>query len=116
VPSIILESQTYEQIIHYINSNSVIPTNSHIWDDLETLVVKTSPNFKYNLRLLTGGNLKPTDLRLALLIKCNISPTNISTLVGRAKATIAYQRKNLCMKVYDQYLDAGTIDDIIRLL
>lgn len=116
VPPPILESETYEQIMQHIDNAQVIPEKSPIWTNLENIIIKSSPNFKYRLRLLTGGNLKRSDFRLALLIKCNISPTNISILEGRAKATISYQRKNLCQKVFDQDLNADVIDDIIRLL
>jgi hypothetical protein len=116
VPTVILESSVYKQIAQHIADKTTIPGDSDIWVELESLVLKCSPRFRYHLDLLTGGNLKLADYHLALLIKCNISPTKMAILVGRAKATIAYQRKKLCEKVFDKSMDLGTIDEIIRLL
>jgi Tfp pilus assembly protein PilF len=116
VPSEIIQSETYKQIRQYIAAGQVIPSQSDIWAELESLVLKCSPDFMYRLNLLTGGNLKPSDYRLALLIKCNIIPSNMAILIGRTKATIAYQRKKLCEKVFDKSMEIGTIDEIIRLL
>lgn len=116
VPPIILESDVYEKILEYINKERVIPDNNPIWKELEETVIKSSPQFKYRLHLLTGGKLKSSDFNLALLIKCGISSTNISTLVGRAKSTVVYRKDTLCFKVFDQKLSTGAIDNIIHLL
>lgn len=112
----ILESEVYEKILEYIKNDRVIPDKSYIWVELEEAVLKSSPQFKHRLRLLTGGKVKSSDLHLALLIKCGISSTNISTLVGRTKSTVAYRKDTLCFKVFDEKLGTGVIDDIIRLL
>lgn len=112
----ILESEVYEKIRVYIEKERVIPENNAIWRELEEVVLKTSPEFKYRLHLLTGGKLKLSDFHLALLIKCGISSTNISILVGRAKSTIAYRKDALSFKVFDQKLGTGVIENIIHLL
>lgn len=116
VSPIILESEAYEKILEYIKKDRIIPDKNPIWVELEEAVLKSSPQFKHRLHLLTGGKLKPSDFHLALLIKCGISSTNISTLVGRAKSTVAYRKDALGFKVFDQKLGTGVIDDIIRLL
>ena len=116
VSPIILESQAYEKILEYIKEDRIIPDKNPLWVELEEVVLKSSPQFKYRLNLLTGGKLKPSDFHLALLIKCGISSTNISALVGRAKSTVAYRKDALGFKVFDQKMGTGVIDDIIRLL
>jgi len=112
----ILESEAYEKVIGYIDKGRIIPEKLSLWKELEEVVLKSSPEFKYKLHLLTGGKLKPIDFHLALLIKCGISSTDMSTLIGRAKSTITYRKYTLGLKVFDEKLDAGVIDGIIRLL
>jgi hypothetical protein len=116
VSPIILESQVYEKILEYIKKDRIISEKDPLWDELEEIVLRSSPGFKYRLHLLTGGKLKSSDFHLALLIKCGISSTNMSTIVGRAKSTIAYRKDALEFKVFDKKLGTGVIDGIIRLL
>lgn len=116
VSPVILESEVYKRIKDYISNDRVIPESNPIWGDLEEIVLKSSPEFKYRLSLLTGGKLKLSDLHLALLIKCGISSTNISTLLGRAKSTIAYRKDILGLKAFEQKLETGLIESIIHSL
>lgn len=112
----ILESSAYDAICQFIRKSKVIPESHKLWEEVESVVVKSSPNFKYRLQLLVGEELKTSDLHMALLIKCGIKPTNISILMGRAKATIAYRREALGTKFFGQKIGVTTIDKIIRLL
>ena len=116
ISSVILESEIYNKIQSYIKNGKVISDKNPIWAELEEIILQVSPNFKQRLNLLTVGKLKPSDIHTALLIKCGISPTNIATLVGRAKATIVYRRESLALKVFDEKTGTDIIDDIIRLL
>ncbi len=116
ISPVILESEAYEKILQSIRKDRIIPEKSPIWEELESVVIQTSPDFKYKLHILTGGRLKPSDFHLAMLIKCGISPSNIAILVGRAKATIAYRREALGLKIFDQKLSIDAIDHMIRLL
>ena len=115
-PSAIEESDVYKTISQYIQGKQVIPEEHKLWSEIEDIVIKSSPDFKYRLQLLVGDELKKSDLHMALLIKCGIKPTNISILVGRAKATIAYRRETLGTKFFCRKMDISTIDKIIRLL
>ena len=112
----ILSSEVYASIQNYISNDKIISDENPLWDEIEQTVIKSSPNFKYRLQLLTGGNLKPADYHLALLIKCGVTPTQMSRLIGRAKATISYRRDALCVKIFGERLGVKAIDDIIRLL
>ena len=79
-------------------------------------MTEDSPNFKSNLHLLTGGKLSVQDYRLALLIKCGVTPTQLISLLGRTKGTISYRRETLCYRVFEEKLGSKVIDGIIRLL
>lgn len=116
IPSAILQSEAYKELQSYVAAGKIIPLDSHLWELLESVVIESSPNFKYNLQLLTGGNLSSQDYRLALLIKCGVTPTQMISLLGRTKGTISYRREALCYKVFDQKLGTKVIDGIIRLL
>ena len=115
-PAAIEESDVYKTISQCIQGKQVIPEEHKLWSEIEDIVIKSSPDFKYRLQLLVGDELKKSDLHMALLIKCGIKPTNISILVGRAKATIAYRRETLGTKFFGRKMDISTIDKIIRLL
>ena len=116
IPSVILESEAYEAIQRNIRDGAIINESSPIWDELEKTIAQSSPKFKSNLYVLFGGDLKPSDLQMALLIKCGISPANIALLVGRSRSTITFRRKDMGKKLFDRNMDANTVDDLIRLL
>ena len=116
IHSAILESEAYEAIQRNIRDGSIINESSPVWDMLEKTVTQVSPKFKSNLYVLAGGDLKPSDLHMALLIKCGVSPANIAMLVGRSKSTITFRRKDMGKKFFDQDLDANAVDELIRLL
>lgn len=116
IPSAILRSEAYQELQSYVAGGKIIPLDSSLWEQMEAVVIECSPNFKYNLQLLTGGNLSSQDYRLALLIKCGITPTQMISLLGRTKGTVSYRREALCYKVFDQKLGSKVIDGIIRLL
>lgn len=112
----ILQSKAYEKILDYIKNERIITDKDTLWNEIEELVISVSPEFKSRLQLLTDGKLKPSDLHLALLIKCGISSTNMAKLVGRSKSTIPYRKNALGSKVFDHNLESGVIEDIISLL
>ena len=116
IPSAILESEVYEDIQRNIRDGSIINESSPIWNELEKTVTQVSPKFKSNLYVLAGGDLKPSDLQMALLIKCGVSPANIAMLVGRSKSTITFRRKDMGKKFFDREMDANAVDELIRLL
>ena len=116
IPSAILESEPYEAMQRNIRDGTIINESSPIWDDLEETILLNSPKFKSNLYVLSGGDLKPSDLHMALLIKCGVSPANIAMLVGRSKSTITFRRKDMGKKLFDRDIDANAVDELIRLL
>lgn len=113
VSPIILKSQAYAKLQSYVSAQKIIVENSPLWKELDIIVTKCSANFKYHLQLLTGGKLKDTDYHIALLIKCGITPTQMTFLIGKTKGTISYRRESLCLRIFDKKLGSKTFDNII---
>ena len=116
VSSDLLESDVYEAIQQNIRSGSIINESNPIWEELEKTITQSSPKFKSDLYKLSRGDLKQSDLHMALLIKCGVSPANIAMLVGRSKSTITFRRKDMGKKLFDRDMDANAVDELIRLL
>ena len=112
----ILESEVYEDVQRYIRNGSIINESNQMWEELEKTIALSSPKFKSNLYVLSGGDLKTSDLHMALLIKCGVSSANIATLVGRSKSTVTFRRKDMGKKYFDQDMDANAVDELIRLM
>ena len=112
----ILKSDTYRELQELISKGKELQPDSGLWLELESLVLKCSPNFITNLQLLVGGRLNSYDLHTALLIKCGIQPTQMSILLNRSKGTIVSRRESLCYRIYGEKLGTKVIDGIIHLL
>lgn len=113
---IILNSEVYRTINNCILNNKTIPENSSIWTDLEQTIISCSPLFKEHLQLLVGQDLKPHDYQVVLLIRCGITPTQMTILLGRTKGTISYRRKHVCEMVLGEKIGSQFVDDIIRYI
>lgn len=116
VSSVILQSKAYHELQSLIAAGRVVGEDSAIWHQVEMIVEKSSPNFKRNIHLLTGGRLTHQELHTALLIKCGITPSQMMILFARSKGAISSRREELCFKVFDEKLGTKVIDGIIRLL
>lgn len=116
VPSAMLNSDVFKKINRYVLDGKTIADNSPVWEELEQTIIAGSPHFKEHLQLLIGQNLKTTDYNLLLLIRCGISPTQMTILLGRTKSTISYRRKHLCEMVLGREIDGKFFDDVIRCI
>lgn len=116
ISNIILYSDAYVKLQDYIRKEKVISETNPLWDELENVVISSSKDFKYHIQLMSGGKLNGKDYHLALLIKCGVTPTQLSLLLGRTKGTISYRRESLCLKIFGSKLGAKTTDELIRLL
>ena len=112
----ILDSEILRKINRYISDNKTIPDNNRIWTELEEAILSASPLFKERLHLLVGENLKPHDYHVVLLIRCGITPSQMTILLGRTKGTISYRRKHVCEILLGEKIDSQFIDDIIRYI
>ena len=110
------QSEVYGKLQGFIKEQRTIPDYSSLWNKLDAIVTATSPNFHSNLQLLIGSTLKENDYRMAILIKCGVSPTQLVSLLGRTKGTISNRRRNLCIKLLGEDQGAAVFDKIIRKL
>ena len=110
----ILGSGIYRVINKHLSEYKTISENSDIWEELEQTIVSCSPRFKERLQLLAGQDLKPHDYHMVLLIRCGITPSQMTILLGRTKGTISYRRKHVCEIILKQQIDSKYIDDVIR--
>lgn len=113
---VISESIAYVKLQRYIRQRRIIDDSDDLWIDLEKVVLKASPKFIDNLRLLTSYRLTDIELKTAFLVKCHVSPLQMSVLFNRTKSTMVSQRESICYKVFDDKLGTAIIDNIIRLL
>ncbi len=116
VPESIRISSAYFKLKEYLKAEKIIRDSDDLWCDLEKAVLNVSPNFKSGLYLLTGDKLKTDAYHMALLIKCGMTPTDLTVLIGRTKGAVSSRRGYTCEMIFGQKLGAKVMDDIIRLL
>lgn len=113
---IILNSEVYKKLQELVKHKQMLSYEDSFWDELENIVIESSPKFKDNLQLLTQCRLTTIDLHTALLIKCHLSPSQMSVLLRRSKGAIVSRRESLCLKIFGEQLGTKVIDGIIRFL
>lgn len=112
----ILNSDVYNKLFELLKQKKALSYDDSIWNELEDIVIKASPDFKYNLHLLTLSHLTEIDFHTALLIKCHIQPSQMAILLGRTKGTIVSRRESLSLKIFGEKMGTKVIDSIIRSL
>ncbi|MDE6194487.1 MAG: hypothetical protein K2M83_10960 [Muribaculaceae bacterium] len=112
----ILSSSAYGRLKEYLDAEKRIPDSDGLWGDLEEEVLKVSPRFRSGLYLLAGERLKDDAYHMALLIKCGMTPTELTVLAGRSKGAVSSRRGYICEMIFGKKLGAKVMDDIIRLL
>ena len=116
IPSEIINSKPYIKLQEYIKNCKELKEDNTLWSELEDMICRVSPNFKSNLMLLVGGKLNSFDLHTSILIRCGVSPTQMTKLLNRAKGTITSRRESIGLRVFDQKTATKVVDGIIRLL
>lgn len=114
VPESILNSEVYLNIRSLLDNKK--PMSGTLWDELEREVLKVSPNFINNLKVLTDDRLSEGDIHIALLIKCGFRLSELTVLLARSNGAIISRRDKLCVKILDKKLEVKVINGIIRLL
>ena len=116
VPEKISQSVAYSRLRDLIESKGSIKAKDGLWEELEKAVLEESPLFIKKLSILLGGKIKPSDKYIALLIKCGVTPTEMTSLLNKEKGTISYRRTSLGLKGFDIKMSVKTVDKLIRLL
>ncbi len=110
---VIAESKAYASLMACVAEDRAVPISSPLREELHRVVSKASPDFDKRVQLMSGGKVKVIDLRIMLLIKCGVTPSQLSTLVAKSKATLSYHRKMLGLQWLDNDLDPRLIYNLI---
>ncbi len=109
-------SRAYAELQNHIKEKQVIPDTSPLWGELHSAILAASPNFDRRLQLLSPGKIKTDAYRIMLLIKCGVTPTQLSFLIGRAKGPLSTRRRILGLKFTDNEISPTMFDNLIYAL
>ncbi len=112
----LLQSEVYQKLNEKLSKGEIIADDDSFWTELEDTILKVSPNFVYNLNLLSMGRLTVPELHTTFLIKCGLRPSQMQILLGRSQGAIVSRRESICKKVLNQKMKVTVIDAIIRML
>lgn len=119
----ILSSYAYKRLIALIRENDSIENtidkkelsgDNPLWEDLESAVRDASPDFFDTLERLAGGSINRQEKMTAILIRCGVTPTQMSYLFRRKKGSISSRREQLGIRLFGGNLKAQEVDNIIR--
>ncbi len=116
VSPVIKDSDAYAKLQEMIRTGKILKDEDTLWNEIEEIVLNSSPHFKKNLNLLTDGKLKKTGYYTALLIKCGVRPSEMLILFSLTNGAIISRRENLSLKMFDKKIKAKDIDNVIRAL
>lgn len=114
IPEKILNSEAYAKMKDAVAKRTTIAEEDTLWNELEAAVLSCSPKFRSRLNLLIGDKLGPSDLHMAVAIKCGFTPSEMTVLFGRTNGAIISRRDSICMKAFDEKMSAAMITSIIR--
>ena len=116
VPSEISQSPVYTRLKDYLSKGMPIPEKDELWQDLKKTILGHNEKFLYHLNLLTGNDIRETHLRVCLLIKCGMTPTQMGILLGRTSGAISSRREQLCIRIFGRKMGNKVMDDIVRYM
>lgn len=109
-------SRAYAELQEHIKEKRAIPDTSPLWGELHSAIIEASPNFDRRLQLLSPGKIKTDAYHIMLLIKCGVTPTQLSVLIGRTKGTLSTRRRILGLKFTDNEISPIMFDNLIYAL
>ncbi|MDE6717630.1 MAG: hypothetical protein K2J70_05480 [Muribaculaceae bacterium] len=115
-PEEILNSPVYNTLTVAIAEDKSLVNNVNFWSELEAEVLKVSKDFKKNMTILLGRNIREAELQTALLVKCGISPSEMGIVLRREKGTISNRRSFLGGRLLGKKVDTETADRVMRML
>ena len=116
VPSEISQSSAYTRLKDYLAKGMPVPEEDELWQDLKKTILEHNEKFLYHLNLLTGNDIRETHLRVCLLIKCGMTPTQMGILLGRTSGAISSRREQLCIRIFGKKMGNKVMDDIVRYM
>lgn len=114
LPASLLSSPAYLAVKQRLEKADSIKSGE--WSDIEQTMSEYFPSFLENLTILSSGTLKLLDRRLAMLIKLQFSPTQISTLMACQKGSVTYHLNSLLKSILPHISELKALDPIIHIL
>lgn len=94
-------------------STKVVVTQEE-WNTLEQNILAQSPDFK-NI-LINKCKLSDFEFQVCMLVKCNMTPTEIMTLTHKSKSAISSVRNRMYYKIFNKKGSTTDFDNFIRQL
>lgn len=88
-------SEVYNRLMDRVNVGKHIPESDPIWEEVGKTVLEERPDFRHDLEVLSGGKLGVNDWHVALLIRCGVTPTQMTKVFSRSKSTVSHYRRKL---------------------
>lgn len=119
----ILKSEAYSRLAALIRENDAIENpidkkdlaeDNPLWKELEAAVHEDDPEFFNTLERLAGCSLNKQEKMTIIIIRCGVTPTQMSYLFRRKKGSISSRREQLGVRLFGGNLKAQEIDNIIR--
>lgn len=88
-------SEAYNRLMDRINEGKHIPESDLIWEELGKTVLEERPDFRHDQEVLSGGKLGVNDWHVALLIRCGVTPTQMTKVFSRSRSTVSHYRRKL---------------------
>lgn len=108
-----INSEIYRKIKNEIDTDNYQLTEED-WKELEEKVNEIYPNFSNNLNSFYEVSLH--ELRVCLLIKIGISPSNIAKFTNHSKEAINSTRGRLYAKVFNKPASAPKWDEFLKTI
>ena len=112
----ILSTSSYKFFRDRADRGKSVKPESPLWTELEKDILKTSPYFISNLRLLTSGKITTIELQTAFLIKYGFKPSELCKIFSISPSAIVSRRVSISEKIFGRKVDLKMVDGIIRLL
>ncbi len=113
VDNAIKESDVYKELKERIKTGKCILDSEDIWKRIEVLVESVSPGFDKRLDILTEERISPTERKVALLMKCCLTTSGISTLLSRGMNTISSHKRSLANKISEEKMPLEIVTTLI---
>lgn len=116
IPAVILDYDVYRRLMAMVKEGDLLHDKDDFWVEVEKIVLAASPDFIKNLNLLTNGKISLVDWQTALLLKCGLTPKQLSILFMKSNGAIVSRREMLSLKIFGRKIGVKALDSVIRLL
>ncbi|MDE5745566.1 MAG: tetratricopeptide repeat protein [Paramuribaculum sp.] len=114
LPESLINSVAFKTMRTHLAQGSGIPESNRAWSSFEKRFDKEFPNFRFIIERLAGKPVKSQEYITLMLIKCGFKPSEIATLIFRAKSAVSSRRAELSRKLFGQEVEPKLFYDIIR--